>query len=135
MNKTVDLLVAAQKDMMLIVRMTTLGVLARAGLTLDDMDDMKMAVDEAFGYLIEQPVGYEQIALHYEYSGDAAIVCLNGQGGCAVTTNEESSCEDEILRCVLESMADEVLIGKAGAATAQIELKKHCVKAGMVYGG
>ena len=31
MNKTVDLLVAAQKDMMLIVRMTTLGVLARAG--------------------------------------------------------------------------------------------------------
>ena len=45
MNKTVDLLVAAQKEMMLIVRMTTLGVLARAGLTLDDMDDMKMAVD------------------------------------------------------------------------------------------
>ena len=37
MNKTVDLLVAAQKDMMLVVRMTTLGVLARAGLTLDDV--------------------------------------------------------------------------------------------------
>ena len=134
MNKTVDLLVAAQKEMMLIVRMTTLGVLARAGLTLDDMDDMKMAVDEAFGRLIEQSVGYEQIALHYEYDGEAASVRLSGQGGCMAASSEDDSSKDEILRCVLEFMADEVLIGKRGCTTAQIELKKRCVKAGMTYG-
>ena len=130
MNKTVDLLVAAQKEMMLIVRMTTLGVLARAGLTLDDMDDMKMAVDEAFGCLIEQSVGYEQIALHYEYDGEAASVRLS----CMAASSEDDSSKDEILRCVLEFMADEVLIGKRGCTTAQIELKKRCVKAGMTYG-
>ena len=134
MNKTVDLLVAAQKEMMLIVRMTTLGVLARAGLTLDDMDDMKMAVDEAFGCLIEQSVGYERIALHYEYDGEAASVRLSGQGGCMAASSEDDSSKDEILRCVLEFMADEVLIGKRGCTTAQIELKKRCVKAGMTYG-
>ena len=124
----------SQKEMMLIVRMTTLGVLARAGLTLDDMDDMKMAVDEAFGCLIEQSVGYEQIALHYEYDGEAASVRLSGQGGCMAASSEDDSSKDEILRCVLEFMADEVLIGKRGCTTAQIELKKRCVKAGMTYG-
>jgi anti-sigma regulatory factor (Ser/Thr protein kinase) len=134
MNKTVDLLVEAQKDMMLIVRMTTLGVLARAGLTLDDMDDMKMAVDEAFCSLIEQSAGYEQIALHYEYDSDKACVRLSGQGGCRASANEYDCREDEILRCVLESMADEVLIKKLGCSTTQIELKKRCVKAGMAYG-
>ena len=43
----VELRVAANADMMLVVRLATAGVTARAGLTLDAMDGFKMAAEEA----------------------------------------------------------------------------------------
>lgn len=134
-SKSVDLLVEARKDMRLIVRMTTSGVLSRAGLTLDDMDDMKMAVDEAFTCLMEQSADYHQIAIHYEYDHDAVLVRLCGEGGCVDQANgTPDEQEDHILRCILETLADEVQLGRSASEVKMIELKKHCVKAGMAYG-
>lgn len=132
--KSIDLLVAAQREMRLIVRMTTSGVLSRAGLTLDDMDDMKMAVDEAFTCLMEQPAAYHRIALHYEYDDQEVRICLAGEDGCTDQPAKPDPQDDDILRCILETMADEVLIGRCGSGTGRIELKKRRVKAGMTYG-
>ena len=50
----ISLTVPADKSMMLVIRLTTAGVLARARLTVDAIDDMKMAVEEACTLMISQ---------------------------------------------------------------------------------
>ena len=47
LKEAVELKVPAEQNMMLVLRLTTAGVVARAGLTVDRMDDVKMAVEEA----------------------------------------------------------------------------------------
>ena len=50
----VELSFPSDKSMMLVLRLTAAGVLARAGLTVDVMDDVKLAVEEACNCLIGQ---------------------------------------------------------------------------------
>ena len=45
-ENAISLTVPADKSMMLVIRLTTAGVLARARLTVDAIDDMKMAVEK-----------------------------------------------------------------------------------------
>ena len=52
-NRTVELSVPAHRDMMLVLRLTTAGVVARAGLGVDRINDVKMAVEEACALIIE----------------------------------------------------------------------------------
>ena len=42
-NRTIELSVPAHRDMMLVLRLTTAGVVARAGLGVDRINDVKMA--------------------------------------------------------------------------------------------
>ena len=53
-ENAISLTVPADKSMMLVIRLTTAGVLARARLTVDAIDDMKMAVEEACTLMISQ---------------------------------------------------------------------------------
>ena len=53
-ENVISLTVPADKSMMLVIRLTTAGVLARARLTVDAIDDMKMAVEEACTLMISQ---------------------------------------------------------------------------------
>ena len=51
-GETIDLWVPGRPEMMLVVRLSTAGVLARSGLTIEAMEDVKMAAEEACGCLI-----------------------------------------------------------------------------------
>ena len=44
LKEPVELKLPAEQNMMLVMRLTTAGVVARAGLTVDRMEDVKMAV-------------------------------------------------------------------------------------------
>ena len=52
LKEPVELKLPAEQNMMLVMRLTTAGVVARAGLTVDRMEDVKMAVEEACNCLI-----------------------------------------------------------------------------------
>ena len=135
--KVIELSVSAEKDMMLIIRMTTAGVLSRAGLTLDDIDDMKIAVDEACTCLMTQKMRYGRLSLRYEYDADGACVRIAGLDGQSQTENCGIDDQDEeILRCILNSMASEVTIRRDCESITEIEMKKRSAKAGVAaYGG
>ena len=130
-ERIVELTVAAEKDMMLVVRMTTSGVLSRTGLTLDDLDDMKMAVDEACSCLMSQPSKFGRLSLRYVCGSGQTSICITGCNasveacGCPA---EDDGQNDDILRCILESMADRVVIKRFDGGISAIELQKNCVK-------
>lgn len=105
--KRIKLGVPADRNMLLIIRMTTAGVVSRAGFTLDEADDVKMAVDEACNLLLLQKPGAEKINVLYEYNNECVKICVCGEvvgEGCEAAAN---SSMQEVIRCILESMVDE----------------------------
>ena len=101
--------VSAEQSMMLIVRMTTTGVLSRAGLTLDEMDDMKMAVDEACNLMLIQKPCYRKLDIRYEYTDEYVEVSVRGKEMLEKMDDaSDPAVLQEVIGCILESVADEV---------------------------
>ncbi len=115
--------------MMLIVRMTTTGVMSRAGLTLDEMDDMKMAVDEACNLMMLQTPVCQTLCVTYEYTAENVTVSIHGQGVSDAVVGEETADHAamlEVVGCILESMVDEVdMTPRADGGTEMIRMVKE----------
>ncbi len=120
LNGPVELSLPARRSMMLVLRLTTAGVVARAGLTVDRMDDVKLAVEEACSCLIGGDGGPERLALGFIQEGGALCIRVCGEGGSPVSLGED---EREVVRCILESLADGVEIRARGDAVERIELR------------
>ena len=119
-SDTIRLSVPAQKQMLLVVRMTTAGVLARMGLTVDKLEDMKMAVEEAVGYLFRQE-GCRQVELEYAAENGEIVITANAlQGVCPCDAKT-----DAVMRCILSSMADDVSMREEDGGIRSITLRKH----------
>lgn len=121
LKEPVELSLAAQQNMMLVLRLTTAGVIARAGLTVDRMDDVKLAVEEACGCMIDTPNGPERLRLRFWEETDALKISICGDckcGGVAVGEDERT-----VVECILESLVDGVEVRMCGDTVAAIELK------------
>ena len=124
-SKCVELRVPAERSMLLIARMTTSGIMSRAGMTLDEMDDMKMAIDESCNLMILQKPACNTLVLRYGYDEDAVEVCIEGEGICEQTEEKDDGMMQEVIRCILESIVDEVdIVSRADGGTHKIVLKK-----------
>lgn len=110
--KYVDLSVAAERSMRLIVRMTTAGVMSRAGLTMDEMEDMKMAIDEACNLMVLQKPKCQTLKFRYGYNESSVNVRISGEDALLDADGEMHSDENmqEVILCILRSMADEVVL-------------------------
>lgn len=125
-RKVIELSVPAERNMLLVVRMTTSGVVSRAGFTLDEMDDMKMAVDEACNLMMLQKSGCQTLKFTYEYTQDMVTMQIEGQDFSAASELNEDMNMQEVIRCILESMVDEVNLSKrADGKIGAICLKKN----------
>jgi len=117
--------VPAERNMILIVRMTTSGVVSRAGFTLDEVDDMKMAVDEASNLMLLQKPGCRKLKFTYEYAADSVTALIEGLDFAGQAENGEDINMQEVIRCILESMVDEVTLTEmADGRIEAIRLKK-----------
>ena len=65
LKEPVELKLPAEQNMMLVLRLTTAGVVARAGLTVDRMEDVKMAVEEACNCLIDGESAPRRLCLRF----------------------------------------------------------------------
>lgn len=118
----VDLTVGADSGMMLVIRLTTAGVIARAGLTVDVMDNLKMATEEACNCLIGQEAAPERLFLRFACEDNALRIRIStGECNCCKCGCADET-ELEIVRCVLESLADRVTFDVCDGRIRAIEL-------------
>lgn len=122
LNAPVELTVAAEPGMMLIIRLTTAGVVTRAGLSIDVMDSLKIAVEEACVCLIGQDSPPERLALRFDCGEDALRIRADaldaGEGGEGM-----DEAEMDVVRCILESLADDVAFHLEDGRIRAIELR------------
>ena len=116
----VELALPAHRNMMLVLRLTTAGVVARAGLTVDRMDDVKLAVEEACSCLIGKSDAPDRLRLRFSESDGALRISVRGEGGSLAPIGED---EREVVRCILESLVDGAELRMDGAAIAEVELR------------
>ena len=123
-NRTVELSVPAHRDMMLVLRLTTAGVVARAGLGVDRINDVKMAVEEACALIIETARA-DMLRLTFATDADALTICICG-GACEYECTDED--EMQVVRCILESLVDDVQFCRtesgAGSGRLRVALGK-----------
>ena len=105
---------------MLVLRLTTAGVVARAGLTVDRMDDVKLAVEEACSCLIGESGGPEALRLRFVQEDGCLRISVRGEGGRPAPVSED---EREVVRCILESLVDGAEIRMDGDAIGRAELR------------
>ena len=116
----VELALPARRSMMLVLRLTTAGGVARAGLTGDRMDDVKLAVEEACSCLISEAGGPERLRLRFSEVDGALRISVRGEGGTPAAIGED---EREVVRCILESLVDGAKLCMDGDAIAGAELR------------
>ena len=118
----VELSVAADQSMMLVIRLTAAGVIARAGLTIDAMDSLKMATEEACSCLIAQMNPPERLAVRFACEDDDLVIRVIAGADEDVQGNVDET-ELEIVRCILASLADAVALDVSNGWIRAIELR------------
>lgn len=121
----ITLTVPATQAMMLVVRLTTSGVLARAGLSLDTIDDVKMAAEEACNCLVRSS-GCAR--LQVTYGLEPQEFCMRAEAlacaSCPDSLTRIDLDELSVIHCVLKSMVDDVDLSYEGGALRAIVLRK-----------
>ena len=120
LSEPVELALPARRNMMLVLRLTTAGVVARAGLTVDRMEDVKLAVEEACSCLISDAGGPERLRLRFSEGDGALHISVRGEGGSPASIGED---EREVVRCILESLVDGAELIPDGSAIAGVDLR------------
>lgn len=101
----ISLTVPADKSMMLVIRLTTAGVLARARLTVDAIDDMKMAVEEACTLMISQQCPPGALCVEFFRGEDRLEIHVHSLAEQPCLCGMDPA-ELEVVRTILCSLAD-----------------------------
>ena len=116
---TIELMVPAKKENMLVIRLTAAGVIARAGLTVDRLNDVKMAVEEACACLIEAETPPKSLRIAFQSEEDGLRIVIRGD--CAGRDFDPD--EAQVVRYILESLTDGVEMREENGSLASIELR------------
>ena len=119
MNESLaELRIPARRPMMLVLRLTTAGVLTRCAMGVDRLDDAKMAVEEAAACMLCEDAG--TLTVRYQREEKGVRVYVTADEGCPCDTVSDS--ETEVIRSILEVLADGVVIRKCMGRVREIEL-------------
>ena len=105
-NRQVRLTFSCDNDMMLVLRMTTVGVLAQAAFGLDRADEIKLAVDEAAKQFMAL-AGTQRLMAEYTMQPDGLHIVIGTENRAPVSPDPD---EWMVLTCVLESMGCQVKV-------------------------
>lgn len=122
LKEAVELSVPAIRDMMLVLRLTTAGVIARASLTVDRMDNVKMAVEEACNCLIgDETDAPSRLCLRFAQEENELVIRICGENvNVGRYISEDESC---VVCCILESLVDKVEVEKDGEMVHAVVLR------------
>ena len=99
----VELRIPADSAYLSVLRTATAGLAARLDFTLDDIEDLRIAVDEACAMLLSQAVPGADLECSFELTGDAIAVAVS-----VLTLDGEQPSRDTFAWTVLTALAGEV---------------------------
>lgn len=121
LKEPVELLLPAQRSMMLVLRLTTAGVIARAGLSVDRMDDVKLAVEEACSCLIgEACAAHHRLRLCFTQDEATLRIQVSLDGTCGAPM---AQAERAVVTCILESLVEGVDLRMEADRLREVELR------------
>ena len=94
------------------VRMIAASLGAEAGFTIDEIDDVRLALDEVFSMLAERHVG-DRVRTTFRLDGQQLIAGLTLESGALDVT------PDELASNILRSVVDRYEISSAGVTLAK----------------
>jgi serine/threonine-protein kinase RsbW len=116
-SETVRLTIPAALEFVRIARLTASGVASRVGFDVDEIEDLRVAVDELSSILVDAPGG-EQLELAFTPSADG--IEIEGRRPVDATT---APAIDELTRQILAAVVDEY-----GVENESGEARFRCVK-------
>jgi serine/threonine-protein kinase RsbW len=97
----------AKPEFMSVARLTTAGLANRLGFSIDEIEDLKVAVSEAGNYLINQFTDITILKINYLIEADGQIhVHITAPGASIV--NVPDSKENELSLFIIESVTDQL---------------------------
>jgi anti-sigma regulatory factor (Ser/Thr protein kinase) len=124
-QRPIELTLPADSQMLLIIRLITAGVTARVGLTVDAVEDVKMAVEEACNCFLRCAC-CDSLRLSFTASEGVLRVRVEGIDSAAKSEfTPPGDCDEvQVIRYILESMVDDAHIIYDGKALSAIEMAK-----------
>jgi serine/threonine-protein kinase RsbW len=103
-----------------VLRTATAGLAARLDFTIDEIEDLRIAVDEACAMLLPQALPGADITCEFQLEGDAMTVTVS-----VLTTDGEEPSRDTFAWTVLTALAGDVNSGTDADKRVTITLCKH----------
>ena len=113
----VDLSLPVQSDLIILARLTAATVASRAGFDVEEVDDLRLAVDELCVLVIDG-AGTGRLNLRFITSdGGIEVICSLDESGAAQEGNEDDHGERDLSARILEALADEHgVVARPGSA-------------------
>ena len=117
--------VPARPDFVHVLRSVVASVAARAGFTFDEIDDLRLAVDEACAQLLAFPVPARtlNVTIMLENDNDLEVIASTDADAAAAVWPPEGA-ERTLTWQVLSALADEARFERTGSGPA-LRLTKH----------
>lgn len=116
----VEVRVPATGAYLSVLRTATAGLAARCDFTLDEIEDLKIAVDEATAMLLQTAVPATPVDCQFELSGDAIAVRVS-----VLTVDGAQPDRDTFAWTVLTALAGEVDSSVDPDRRVSVRLTKH----------
>ena len=108
-----------------VLRTATAGLAARLDFTLDEIEDLRIAVDEACAMLLAQALPGTDLTCEFVLTGDAMRISVS-----VLTVDGEEPSRDTFAWTVLSSLAGAVDAAVGSAARVTVTLQKRRGAAG-----
>ena len=103
-----------------VLRTATAGLAARLDFTIDEIEDLRIAVDEACAMLLAQVVPDARLRCRFALSSGSLVVAVS-----APTREGQVPARDTFAWTVLSALTDEVTASADSGKTVTIELHKR----------
>jgi hypothetical protein len=121
----VRLVVPASPEYLRLVRLTAAGMASRLGFTFDEVEDLRIAVDELCFHLLgdDDVIPSEERTMDLIYSAGADSITITGRTALSGAVPEQSELSEQILDALVDE--HEVTGGTNGTVTFRLKKQRE----------
>jgi serine/threonine-protein kinase RsbW len=123
-NDLITLTVPAKDEYARIVRMTAAAIVSRLGMSYDDVEDVRMAAEEAFVYATDTVAPGDDLSFVFELDDDGVVIRVP-LGTKPVLSDDEVDRRASYATFILESVCDSFELASDEDGNASLRLVKR----------